>query len=210
MFLRKVLYAHAGLGLAIQVQHVLLMLVYAGAGAALAYFRAVPTLSLIQALSSWNTAWPLLLGAGGAFLAAVLAQAQQSLFSGGASAAGKKSAPPYPGDSGPIPPAVARTWKGHGYWPTLMFAPLLACTMMACIPAQQGADAAAAVACVVAHWGEPFAQVEAACLPGQETLLADIIADLMTLLGKSDAGAAAQVYADHPAVKAALARRATK
>jgi len=92
------------------------------------------------------------------------------------------------------------------------FAALAVTCGVACIPAQQGADAAAAVSCVVSHWGQPFAQVEAACLPGQETVLADIIADLISLLGSSDAGssASASVYANEPAVKAALARRAGK
>jgi hypothetical protein len=208
MFLKRVVLAHAGFGLAIQVQHVLVQILMAGLGAVGTYFLSKPTTTLVEALSSWTTAKPLLLGALGVFLVTVAAQAQQSFFSGGTTPAAKKEPTPFPGDSGPIPPAAQRTYKPQRVWPTLMFAPLLACCVMACIPnaASQIQDGVALEQCVQKHWGEPFLQVVAECLPNEEQAVADVIADIIVFLQSSSDGGtpSATAYSDVKQVTDAL------
>jgi hypothetical protein len=75
---------------------------------------------------------------------------------------------------------------------------LLACTPPP--PAQQVADFTAAEQCTADHWGQPPAAIAAACFAGDLTAAIDVIADVVTLFDKADAGAAA--YASDPAVSA--------
>ena len=199
-------------GLQVQVQHVLLSLLYAGIGAALGYLKAEPTLDLITALSSWATAKPLLIGAVMAFIAAVIAQAQQSFFGQPPAApppAAAKKVIPFPGDSTPeVPPAAHR--RRLGFAPALAFAPLMTIAFLAsaCIPnpATQISDGVALYQCVQKNWGQPFLTVVATCLPGEEQVVADVIADISVFLSsQADGGApSATTYASEPKVIAAM------
>jgi hypothetical protein len=194
-------------GLQIQVQHVLLNLLYVGIGAFLGYFKAEPTLDLITALSSWATAKPLLIGAAMAFLAAVIAQAQQSLFGPTAIPPATKKTIPFPGDSTPeVPPAAQR--RRLGFVPALAFAPLVFALGMGCIPniASQIQDGVTLEQCVQQNWGKPFTQVVLDCLPGEEQIVADVIADISVFLSSQNDGGApvATAYTNEPLVVAAI------
>jgi hypothetical protein len=203
-------------GLQVQVQHVLLSLLYAGIGAALGYLKAEPTLDLITALSSWATAKPLLIGAAMAFLAAVIAQAQQSFFGPAASPPATKKTVPFPGDSAPeVPPTAQR--RRLRFVPALAFAPVFV-LVVACIPnvASQIQDGVTLEQCVQQNWGKPFLTVVATCLPGEEQAVADVIADISIFLSSqgdagTDGGApSATAYSGEPMVAAAMAKKAKK
>lgn len=67
-------------GLRIDVGHILLTVALTFAGAALGYLEAEPTTTLVAALSTWATAKPILLGAVGVGLAAVVAMAKNTFL----------------------------------------------------------------------------------------------------------------------------------
>lgn len=83
-------------------------------------------------------------------------------------------------------------------------------------PAQQTADAAAAIACTRAHWGEPWDKLVADCWKQDAQAAADAIADVellfetqSTAAGGGAAGAstlAANPYGKVAALTAAIAR----
>lgn len=87
-----------------------------------------------------------------------------------------------------------------------------AMVLYACIPNPQSQVNAGVslYECVESHWGQSFPTIVIACGPNEETVIADVIADLTLLLSKqSDAGVASfkTPYSAEPLVIAALARK---